>query len=54
MKVKQVEGVIVCSKCRGLGYEVQHDGSKHYCRLCFGSGVLIESDLLRCSEKESE
>lgn len=44
VKVKHVEGVVVCPKCRGIGAEIQYDGSKHYCRLCGGSGQLLEND----------
>jgi len=44
IKVKHVEGVVVCPKCRGIGAEIQHDGSKHWCRMCGGGGQLLEND----------
>ena len=46
MKATHVEGTVKCPKCRGIGAEVQHDGSKHVCRLCGGAGTMLENDVV--------
>ena len=41
---QHVEGIVTCPKCRGIGAEIQHDGSKCVCSLCGGAGQLLEND----------